>query len=249
MKRKLWLSDVHTTYCPPWPCPVCRRGTLRLRKDSLIHEETVESRREHNEEYWGPEHIQFVFSAWADCTDGNCKQSYSLSGKGGVEQYIDDVHDSVDWYESFTPISVIPTLDMIEFPSKCPPSVRALLKQAFALYWADAEACASRLRSSLEALLTHIGVPALDGSKPESATQLSLHRRIEIFEKESPQLAQHLMALKWLGNSGSHGRAVGKGDLLDALELLEFALAEILEKRSERLAQLAARLTAKHGPK
>ena len=121
--------------------------------------------------------------------------------------------------------------------------------QAFALFWADAEACAGRLRSSLEALLTHIGVPSVDGSKPDNTTPLALHKRIEIFETENPQLAKHLMALKWLGNAGSHGRPVGKGDLLDAMELLEHALAEILEKRTERLLQLAAKLTAKHGRK
>jgi hypothetical protein len=29
------------------------------------------------------------------------------------------------------------------------------------------------------------------------------------------------MAMKWLGNAGSHGEPVGKEDLLDAWELLE----------------------------
>jgi len=56
-----------------------------------------------------------------------------------------------------------------------------------------------------------------------------------------------LMALKWLGNSGSHSGEVSRDDLLDAFEILEHALAELLEQKSERIAALAKKMTAKHG--
>lgn len=55
------------------------------------------------------------------------------------------------------------------------------------------------------------------------------------------------MALKWLGNAGSHDRTVSKSDLLDAFEILEHALAEIIDRRSAKVAELAKKLAKKHG--
>lgn len=249
MRRELWTNSLGAGHCPPWPCPVCKRGIARLRADSLIYEETAESKREHHEDYWGPEHIVFAFTAWADCSEDICKQSFAISGTGSVGQFIDDVRDTVEWYEEFVPHSIFPAPHIIEAPENCPATIRELLEQSFSLYWGDLEACASKLRSSLEALLTHIGVPDVNSAIREKQSRLPLYRRIEIFEKDSEQLGQHLMALKWLGNAGAHGKQIRRGDVLDAMELLEHALSELLERRSFRLSQLAARLTEKHGPK
>jgi hypothetical protein len=54
------------------------------------------------------------------------------------------------------------------------------------------------------------------------------------------------MALKWLGNTGTHSAEVSEDDLLDAFEILEHALIEIIEKRSTKVAELAKKLTKKH---
>jgi hypothetical protein len=55
------------------------------------------------------------------------------------------------------------------------------------------------------------------------------------------------MALKWLGNTGAHEGSISDADLLDAFEIFEHALAEIVDKRSANLAALAKKLTKKHG--
>ena len=54
------------------------------------------------------------------------------------------------------------------------------------------------------------------------------------------------MALKIVGNAGSHTTKVTHDDVLDALEIVEHALAEIIDERSARIAKLASKLTAKH---
>ena len=59
----------------------------------------------------------------------------------------------------------------------------------------------------------------------------------------------HLMALKWRGNAGSHGSKVSRIDLLDAFEIMEHSLVEILDKRSAKVAALAEKMTKKHAPK
>lgn len=55
------------------------------------------------------------------------------------------------------------------------------------------------------------------------------------------------MALKWIGNTGSHGSYMSTNDLLDSFEIMEHALAEIIGGHSARVAAIAKKLTKKHG--
>ncbi len=56
------------------------------------------------------------------------------------------------------------------------------------------------------------------------------------------------MALKLVGNTGSHNRGVNGEDVLDAFEIVEHALFELIDKKSQRLAAFAQSLTDKHRP-
>jgi hypothetical protein len=55
------------------------------------------------------------------------------------------------------------------------------------------------------------------------------------------------LAVKWLGNTGSHTGSVSKDDILDAFEILEFLLAHLFVQREDRAEALARNLTKKHG--
>jgi hypothetical protein len=137
---------------------------------------------------------------------------------------------------------------MIELPTNCPKVVSDPLREAFALYWSQPDACAGRIRVALESLLTHLGIPKEEVSGAGKTSALSLHKRIELFTKQNETIGGQLMALKWLGNTGSHGNGLYKTDILDGLELLEHSLAEVLEKRAEKMAALAKKLLERHGP-
>ena len=54
------------------------------------------------------------------------------------------------------------------------------------------------------------------------------------------------MALKWVGNAGSHEGNVTQSDTLDAFEILEHTLIEIVDKHSAKIAALVEKLTKKH---
>ena len=96
--------------------------------------------------------------------------------------------------------------------------------------------------------MTHQGIPCQQQSKKSKNKQvdLTLHQRIEIYIKSEPIIGQQLMALKWLGNTGSHGSPVNIEDLLDAFEILEHSLEEIIENKSKKIAALATKLAQKH---
>jgi len=70
--------------------------------------------------------------------------------------------------------------------------------------WADHAAAAGKVRIALECLMDHLGVPKRKKDKNGKFDDLSLHHRVEIFQKGSPIIGSQLMAHKWLGNTGSH---------------------------------------------
>lgn len=248
MDRALWTRELGKHYCPPWPCPVCRKGTTVLIKESLAYQETVPSARLHQDENFDPEWIEFVFTAWARCTHPSCKQEFAISGTGGVApQYISE--DDWEYEEYFAPKACHPMPNIIELPPKCPEDVALELKAAFSLFWSHPAACASRIRVALEHLMNHIGVPKRKKGKNAKFFDLTLHARIEAYATKVPAIGSQLMALKWVGNTGSHDSSVSPYDLLDAFEILEHALREIIGGHSAKVAALAKRLTKKHGGK
>ena len=249
MQRYLWEASLTNTSCPPWPCVKCKKGFLRLQMKSLSFEETRESKRWHNSDDWGPEHIDFTFLAWTQCSNENCGEKYAIAGNGGIEpEYNEDEDGSTEWVNHFSPRFIIPTLHPTELPAKCPETVRTILHDAFACYWSQPDACAGRIRAALEALLTHLGVPSEVKKEDGKTLPLSLHKRLELFRKENPTAGAQLTAIKWLGNTGAHGQRVTRSDILDALELLEHVLVEVIDQKSAKLAELAKKLIAKHAP-
>lgn len=211
---------------------------------SLAAYETVESKRARGEEGWDPDWITVVFAAWLKCTDARCGQEVAISGRGGPEGFFDP-EEGMSWQDEYRPLMAIPMPDMIELPIRCPTAVADELRACFRAFWSDPSSSANHLRSALERLLDDIGVKKQTRSKGKTMT-LSLHQRIAEFQKGEPVLGGHLLAIKLLGNTGSHGSGVDQADVLDALEIVEHSLAEIVTQRSKRIASLAKRLAKRH---
>jgi hypothetical protein len=249
MKRSLWKQTIFDTLVPPWPCPICRKGTIALVPKSLIHEETIESKQAHRDEDWDPDWIRYTLTAWGECGHPSCKQRFAIAGDGGVAPEYGD-EGEMEWGDYFLPRVCHPMPEIFDVPAKCPPEAGEELRAAFALFWSQQASCAGRIRVALECLMNSLGVPKRRKDKTGKYFDLSLHTRIDEFAKKEPTIGPQLMALKWLGNAGSHtNREVSKDDLLDAFEIMEHALAEIIEKRSAKVAALAKKLTLKHGHK
>jgi hypothetical protein len=158
MKRELWLQSLSKDHCPAWPCPICGKGTIALAAKSLIHRETVESKKARGHEAWDPDWIRYVFSAWAECTHPSCKQKFSLIGSGSVGPEWDDMGNE-NWEDYFLPKCCYPMPHIISLPNKCPEQVADELKASFSVYWLSRESCAGRIRSALEKLMNYVGVP------------------------------------------------------------------------------------------
>lgn len=211
----------------------------------MVFHQTANSRKSRGDENWDPEWVDYRFTAWAACGHASCKQMVAILGHGGLEPIM--TQDGWDWEDRFVPEIWNPMPEIFEIPPKCPDEVRTELEAAFGLFAFQRAACATRLRVALEFLMDHVGIPRKRKNSQGKYSEQSLHARLANYAQLFPNIGAQLMALKWLGNAGSHDSEVSRNDLLDALEVFEHALLEIIEKRSIRVAGLAKQLTKKFG--
>jgi hypothetical protein len=86
----------------------------------------------------------------------------------------------------------------------------------------------------------------LDGNKRK---EYKLHNRIELFKTSNPEEADSLMAIKWIGNSGSHKSDVlTKDDILDGFEILDHVTTKLYETESKKIKKLREQINKRRKP-
>ena len=236
---------------PDWRCPTCRVGHLTLASDDLRVTETAESRGWRKNEDWEPDWIRFIYACLFRCSRKECEQTVSSTGRGRVDfvEYLDDEHGWAQSHdETFAPLFFEPPLMLLDVPTKCPEAAHAHLLSAFALYFADPGAAVNSARAAVEAVVTDLGVKRFAVSKGKRRP-LTLHQRILDLPDKHKEASDILLAVKWLGNAGSHdGKQPTRDDLRVTFDLLEHALSEIYEARGKALKALAKKVNKKKGP-
>lgn len=245
VNRALW--NVGYTNIPSYPCPTCTNGRLNVRPETLNAIETGPSIHEHHLEAWDPDWIVKRFSALLECQNSTCGELVSFGGKVHVEQDYSN-QDERDYYDIYRPSYFSPAIPIFPIPDVCPSSVQNELTLSFTHFWSDAGASANRLRTAIEALLTDQKIPRTTVNKSRKRVTLTLHSRIEKFASEMPEAAKMLMAIKWIGNAGSHDSwAMDRNSLLDGYELFEHVVELLYERRTARLNRTAADITKRKG--
>jgi uncharacterized protein DUF4145 len=217
---------------------------LLLQQTSFQRHMTVASAKKQSDEAFDPDLAEYTFSCWLKCASPKCAENVAVIGTGHQEPTWDEEH-GMDWEECFIPKFAWRMPPIFSIPEGCPTRVAEQLHASFRLAWSDSSAAASRLRVATERLLDEVGVPTRKRTTKGVAT-LTLHQRIELLAGKRPNEAKNLMAIKWLGNTGSHENAVDFDDLLAGYEIMEPSLDAILGERSKRAAKLAKLLTKKH---
>jgi hypothetical protein len=240
--RTLWAASFDDDL-PHWPCPTCGKGYLSAVKDKLWIEETGPSKAAHDHDAWEPEWIQNRFVGFLECSMPVCKEIATVSGTSAVK------HDQIGWDEWInTKIlkveSVHPAPMPISYPAKTPPAIISGLEKASMLIWSSPESAANHIRQSVEALMDDAG---FSGKTPAGAI-INLHSRIEAFQATDAENGDVLLATKWLGNSGSHVGGVGRNDVLDAFDMIEFVLENRYGTTKAELMAKVVAVNAAKGP-
>lgn len=253
--RALWHSSFLPTEVPHFPCPRCQKPFLQVIKETLHIVETRSSKANQKADEWEPEWTDEKFSCLMACS--KCGDIVAVSGRISVEPNYDV---NGDWqYAGFLePVSMYPAPHIISLPEKLPPQVRSELELAFQLYWSDFGACATKIRTSVERLMDHFKVArfrrAKDPKKPNTPSKLKpldLSTRIDKFISTTGKIVHkdHLHALRIAGNLGTHNNTLARNEILDAFEIYEHALGELIDKKSAQINKLAKNMTSRLGRK
>lgn len=236
-----WRDEV-----PDYPCPSCDRGTLKL-KGPLLSEFTAQTNRYKDEEWFDwEEHGEFVFSGTLIC--GSCTEPFFIVGDGHPEPDVYDDEDGRPCQSLFSSNNVKyvqPHLRLIDYPGELSDEFKAQINSAFALYFSNPSACCNSIRCAVEVLLTEWGVPL----KTADDRYLPLGKRLNLLPEKYAEYRELLVAVKWLGNSGSHAdQSFSHKNSLDGFEMLEHVLSKAYDRLGPRLSAMAEQINAHKGP-
>jgi hypothetical protein len=203
----------------------------------------------HEYEGWEPDHIEGRFSCLADC--GHCGNVVGITGAFRIQddRYYDErLGDCGDYEKYYRSLFFTESPLLVEIPEATPEPVVTELLASFQLFWCDPLACTNRIRSAVEKLLTEQKVPQTTGMKGKRHF-LKLHNRIEKYHAKRSHIADALMAVKWIGNAGSHSSSVTIEDALDGYELMDWVLGSLYARRHRRAASLTKTINRRRAPR
>ncbi|NBJ35191.1 DUF4145 domain-containing protein [Serratia fonticola] len=224
-----------------WPCPACGQKTLQIIKTSFVCMNTMASRSAIGEDWFEPEMDSSVFSCMAECSRQPCREVVACIGDSGWEMQSDDEYGEqlVQWYQ---PKNFVPTLFPFVIPDKCPDEISKPLNASFSVYLSQPGSAANLIRITVERLLTAIGIPEVNGN----GKRIVLHKRLESLTGVYASYKETLMAIKFLGNAGSHTYdEVQVNDTEDAFEIMSYVVTDLFSGRKESVDILAKRLKDK----
>ena len=238
----------YPTSIPSWTCGYCRQGSLIKTRELVKHEpqNSIDFRKH---QAWEPESIREYFAIFYDCP--HCITGSVATGQIIQTQDYDPATGGSRWVScyAFQSFTVAPAIVRVE--AEIPDKVEDRLQEAFSHYWTDPNACGNAMRRCVETVLDEKKVKKQGINRHGKRTSITTHDRIEHHLKPKMIGAkEYLMALKWGGNSGSHGsnNSHTKAELLDMCELLEGALVAIYgETQRKALAKKAATISRRKG--
>lgn len=226
---------------PVLPCPKCK-ASLKLNQKTLIDEETAGSTEASNLGVIEPEDRVGVFAGMMRCVD--CREVVAVCGTSSIaREFVDGDHRIVEY---LSPKSFVPTLQIFEAPENLPDPIADALTASFAAFWSNPSAAGNALRIAVEELMTCEGVRKFPQGKRRGP--LDLHARIEIYRLQQARRADLLLAVKWIGNVGSHQTdELTRKDVLDGYHLFERVLTETFHP-SDAMLRLAKKIIKAKGP-
>lgn len=245
--EKFWNCELKQFEIPKFQCPVCQKGLLISEKNKVLEETTKESER-YYEEIREEECCEEHFTAIVRCNNPDCLEITTIVGQTKTVQEgsdYDPYHH--EWIPTYKRIYIVnytnPAIQLIRYPANTPKEIIELIDESFKLFWVDEASCSNKIRSAIEKLLDLQKVNKTTISKRGKRESLNLHNRIEKFKKKEPKVAEYLLALKWVGNQGSHnGFKLGRKELAEAYRILELGLNDLYDKARIEVDKLAKKI-------
>jgi hypothetical protein len=248
-----------------YPCPSCGKGRLSPDFATFQKRETTASARSQveDDDPYATVSRQYRFAGLLVCSTKFCKDVVTVSGQLDITTSTREADDDYGQSHEYTheeiiyqPDSLVPAPRLFVAPKKCPQEITTELDRAFRLFWVDDRACANSIRSAVELFMDDQKVPRTFIDRKAQKRRSDLHHRIEEWGRRAnrDKLAKFLMAIKFIGNEGSHG---GKGngltrdDLFDGFTFFRHVLDTIFstEDHVKALETIAERINKRKKPR
>lgn len=214
----------------PFDCPECNRHSLFLKPDLWFENQTVASKKEMEKEYADYENFIKHFHAVYECCNKECGEKVFVAGVGILDLEHNDGNEpnEPEIIELYIPKFVQPSVNFFEMPVKTPNTVKESIKNAFEVVFYSRDFAANKMRTALEHLLTFNDIEIKD----KKGSHLNLHARIEKIHTTNAlyKFKDELLAIKWIGNAGSHGgreERISLDIILSQFKIMENILKEI----------------------
>ena len=247
---------------PRFICPKCNIGQLRLIKDSVMHKhpswismlpEVSEVTLDYStgKEIHEVSKMQIVdepgeekiTSFFLKCDREKCQEVVVTCGtticeleQGPIQEggYLNESY--VDYY---FPKYFYPSIRLFEVPERTPKDVVNELDLAFSLFWSNPAACGNSQRKVLERLIDNIKCDEFNDND-------SLHKKINKLVKENP-IYKLAMAVKWIGNDGSHESTLKHEDVILGFEFIQKCLFDLYQEKKD-LESIALKINDSEDP-
>jgi hypothetical protein len=235
-----------------WICPRCNSGILHVNNDKFLSEDNATTRQfMHHVDFNMPWDIEYTFTAVLTCTNPKCKEVVICTGKGGVDvadqTRLPDGNIDTEYGDIFKPVFFYPPLHIFQIPEATPENVKKAIISSFSLVFNNQPAAANQIRIALECLLTHLKVKRFETTRGKRR-RLNLHKRIELLPTKYKKIKEVCIAIKWLGNAGSHcDDKITFDDVFDGYDMLSFILEELYDNKHTHVKKLANKINIKKG--
>lgn len=253
---RLYELGFEIEYLPAWPCPECKVGNLHAPENGIKTFEYPSSHKQKDEYAFEPNWILGNFVGILNCSNQKCKCTAVIAG----EMFYDGVPEDVPGYpnehqmvdkEHIAIRYFNPPLEIINIPDYVTDAnTISCLKESFKSFWNDSASCASKIRNVVAAIMDEQKIPGTTRNKKGEEVHVHLHTRLEQFEKIHPEIAEDLIATKWIGNEGTHELdSLSRKQVLLAYEILHQCLDKLYNPRPAEIKKIVKEINKNKGTK
>lgn len=247
MERHIYQAEIFSnTSIPDYECPRCG-SHLKLGELTEFASAYTKESRKHNDEH-DQDHENGVFHVSLECTRPTCGESIVIIGKSLMDEAYEQGEDGWerDYVTYFKPQYFVPPLQIFKIPNSTPDAVKKCVEASFNLFFVSTGSALNEIRNAVEFLMDELGVPrkGMNDETPPKEVRWDLDVRVGKMPNQpgTTNVKSQLLAIKNLGNWGSHAVETDREDVLNAYELLHYVLDELYLKRGDAVKHLTKRI-------
>lgn len=229
-----------------WPNLLCSKCNNITLEQEVTRFESFSSIISRDSTDWTPDLSDGYFYGELVCPRMGCGNRHVVAGVWKMEWGPTGLEGSEDdpYLVGYSVRYMLPGLPLINLPVGVPSNLHNMIDSISAVLLTDYNAAANRIRSSIDCLLDNQRVRKHPTGNRKQ--KLTTHQRIELFKENNKEAAEQLMAVKWIGNVGSHEiEALPLALVLDGIDHFAHAIEIIYDPRIKELNRRAARINRK----